>query len=138
MTAAERKRQIVFCIRDFIERNGYPPSVREIGGMVGIGSPSTVSGYVSELIREGELKRNGNSRRCVVPVDYTAPARDPWQMETDSRRVCLKTADGGTLELDYSITMDARHRPQCTFQGILDCTGIKKRISRIVACKTED
>lgn len=138
MTAVERKNQIVSCIREFLKKNGYPPSVREICGMTGIGSPSTVSGYIALLIREGELKRNGNSRRCVVPVDYTAPSADTMVLDNDSHRVCLKTADGGTLELDYSITLDARRRPQCTFQGVLDCSGIKKRVSRIVACRTEE
>ena len=39
-------------------RTGYPPSVREIGEAVGLGSPSTVHSHLSTLQRLGFLRRD--------------------------------------------------------------------------------
>jgi repressor LexA len=38
-----RRRQIVEVIDDSVRRNGYPPSMREIGEAVGLASTSSVA-----------------------------------------------------------------------------------------------
>jgi SOS-response transcriptional repressor LexA len=38
----ERQRQIFDFLMSYVERHGYPPTVREIGEAVGLASPSTV------------------------------------------------------------------------------------------------
>ena len=131
-----KKEKIYYCIRKFISENGYPPSLREICLRTNVGAPSTVSGYIDRMVREGTLKRNGRQRRSVVPADLAAKP-DPEMMK-DSRRVHLTTADGGSIELDYSITMNSDHQPVCSFEGILDCSHLRRRVSRIVSCKTEE
>lgn len=42
----------------FISKNGYPPSVREIGEGVGLASSSTVHGQLERLEKKGYIKRN--------------------------------------------------------------------------------
>ena len=56
-------------IRDFIEFNGYPPSVREIAQGVGIKSTSTVHRYMSIMEEKGMLTRNSLKTRAVKLSD---------------------------------------------------------------------
>ena len=47
----ERQAQIYEVIKSFLMEKGYPPSVREIGKIVGLKSSSTVHGYLAKLPR---------------------------------------------------------------------------------------
>lgn len=60
-----RQRRILEFIRSAVERNGYPPSVREIGEAVGLVSPSSVAYQLKELERKGYLRRDPNRPRAV-------------------------------------------------------------------------
>jgi repressor LexA len=61
----QRQRRILEYIRGAVERNGYPPSVREIGENVGLVSPSSVAYQLKELERKGYLRRDPNRPRAV-------------------------------------------------------------------------
>ncbi|MFE0592004.1 transcriptional repressor LexA [Micromonospora echinospora] len=60
-----RQRRILEFIRDWVDRHGYPPSVREIGEAVGLVSPSSVAYQLKELERKGFLRRDPNRPRAV-------------------------------------------------------------------------
>ena len=60
-----RQRRILDFIRDWVERYGYPPSVREIGEAVGLVSPSSVAYQLKALERKGFLRRDPNRPRAV-------------------------------------------------------------------------
>jgi repressor LexA len=60
-----RQRRILEFIRTWVERYGYPPSVREIGEAVGLVSPSSVAYQLKELERKGFLRRDPNRPRAV-------------------------------------------------------------------------
>src|ERR687894_437337 len=60
-----RQRRILEFIRDWVERHGYPPSVREIGEAVGLVSPSSVAYQLKELEKKGFLRRDPNRPRAV-------------------------------------------------------------------------
>ncbi|MCM0675792.1 transcriptional repressor LexA [Micromonospora phytophila] len=66
-----RQRRILEFIRSWVERHGYPPSVREIGEAVGLVSPSSVAYQLKELEKKGFLRRDPNRPRAV---DVRAPA----------------------------------------------------------------
>jgi repressor LexA len=66
-----RQRRILEFIRDWGERYGYPPSVREIGEAVGLVSPSSVAYQLKELEKKGFLRRDPNRPRAV---DVRAPS----------------------------------------------------------------
>jgi repressor LexA len=66
-----RQRRILEFIRDWVERHGYPPSVREIGEAVGLVSPSSVAYQLKELEKKGFLRRDPNRPRAV---DVRAPS----------------------------------------------------------------
>ena len=60
-----RQRRILEFIRNWVERYGYPPSVREIGEAVGLVSPSSVAYQLKELEKKGFLRRDPNRPRAV-------------------------------------------------------------------------
>jgi len=60
-----RQRRILEFIRDWVERYGYPPSVREIGEAVGLVSPSSVAYQLKALESKGFLRRDPNRPRAV-------------------------------------------------------------------------
>lgn len=68
-----RQRRIMEVIRSALERQGYPPSVREIGEAVGLASPSSVAHQLRQLQTKGFLRRDPNRPRAVD----VRPAEDP-------------------------------------------------------------
>jgi repressor LexA len=60
-----RQRKVLEVIRDWVERFGYPPSVREIGDAVGLTSTSSVHHQLRALERKGYLRRDPNRTRAV-------------------------------------------------------------------------
>jgi repressor LexA len=75
-----RQRKVLEVIRDWVERHGYPPSVREIGDAVGLTSTSSVHHQLRSLERKGYLRRDPNRTRAVDvrgPDDHPAVAESP-------------------------------------------------------------
>jgi repressor LexA len=64
-----RQREVLDIIRDFIERNGYSPSLEEIGGALGLSSVATVHKHVSHLVDKGLVRRVWNQNRSIEIVD---------------------------------------------------------------------
>lgn len=66
-----RQGQILEVIRSWVDRLGYPPSVREIGDAVGLNSTSSVAHQLQALQRKGYLRRDPNRPRAVgvLPAD---------------------------------------------------------------------
>jgi len=74
-----RQRRILEFIRAWVDRYGYPPSVREIGEAVGLVSPSSVAYQLKELERKGFLRRDPNRPRAV-------DVRPPNDLDTEAAR----------------------------------------------------
>ena len=60
-----RQRRVLAVIRDSVEARGYPPSMREIGELVGLTSSSSVSHQLRMLEQKGFLKRDPNRPRAL-------------------------------------------------------------------------
>ena len=60
-----RQKRVLEVIRDWVERFGYPPSVREIGEAVGLTSTSSVAYQLRALEKRGYLRRDPNRPRAV-------------------------------------------------------------------------
>lgn len=69
MALTRRQREVLDIIRDFIERNGYSPSLEEIGGALGLSSVATVHKHVSHLVDKGLVRRVWNQNRSIEIVD---------------------------------------------------------------------
>ncbi|WP_169514636.1 transcriptional repressor LexA [Actinokineospora enzanensis] len=60
-----RQRQVLEVIRSWVQRHGYPPSVREIGEAVGLTSTSSVAYQLRALEDKGYLRRDPNRPRAI-------------------------------------------------------------------------
>ncbi|HEV3195032.1 MAG TPA: transcriptional repressor LexA [Candidatus Cybelea sp.] len=63
--ATERQRRILEIIREFTAEHGYPPSVREIGELVGLSSSSTIHAHLKALERRGLISRDPTKPRAL-------------------------------------------------------------------------
>ena len=81
----QRQRRILEVIRDAVERQGYPPSVREIGQAVGLTSTSSVAHQLTTLERKGYIRRDPNRPRAVDvrPPESVTPPRPAAEDEAD-------------------------------------------------------
>src|SRR5215471_13682534 len=70
----DRQRAILDFVNDYVNENGYPPSVRDIGRHFGI-CPATVQDHISALERKGYLqKKKFQSRTLSVPGSSRRPS----------------------------------------------------------------
>jgi repressor LexA len=60
-----RQQEIWTFLAEYVDRHGYPPTVREIGVAVGLASPSTVHAHLANLERAGLLKRDPTKPRAL-------------------------------------------------------------------------
>ncbi len=63
-----RQREILELISSTVADRGYPPSVREIGDIVGLSSPSTVHSHLSTLAAEGFIRRDPTKPRAIEVI----------------------------------------------------------------------
>src|SRR6202795_4787422 len=63
-----RQQEIWTFLVDYVDRIGYPPTVREIGEAVGLASPSTVHAHLANLERAGLLRRAPTKPRALELV----------------------------------------------------------------------
>lgn len=103
---SKRQREIFDFVVKYADKHGYPPTVREIGGSVGLASPSTVHAHLANLERAGYLKRDPTKPRALEVVGRgrapAYPARIPAEQP---RRLPLvgEIAAGGPLLADENI-----------------------------------
>ncbi len=80
-TLTARQSRILEVIRNHIERRGYPPSIREIGEVVGLTSPSSVAHQLAALERKGYIRRDPTLPRAM---EVLAPgSADPAMEDHD-------------------------------------------------------
>ena len=61
----KREKALLKFIEKQINKNGYPPSVREIGEAVDLKSTATVHGYLSRLEQKGYIKKEEQKGRTL-------------------------------------------------------------------------
>ena len=61
----KRQREILDYLRDFIQQNGYAPSLEEIGRRFGLSSLATVHKHLTNLEEKGCIRRSWNRSRSV-------------------------------------------------------------------------
>ena len=61
----DRQQEIWDFLGTYLDKHGYPPTVREIGEAVGLASPSTVHAHLANLERAGMLRRDPTKPRAL-------------------------------------------------------------------------
>ena len=65
---SERQKRIVEFLNEYVEENGYPPSIREIGAAAGISPTSVVSYNLKRLEEKGYISRDREVSRGLKLV----------------------------------------------------------------------
>jgi repressor LexA len=68
MALTRRQRQIYDFICQFVEANGYSPSLEEIGAHFELASVATVHKHIQHLVSKGFLRKAWNRSRSLEPV----------------------------------------------------------------------
>jgi repressor LexA len=64
-TLTKRQSEILDFIQEYLDTNGYPPTVRDIGGAVGLTSSSTVHAHLANLEKAGAIRRDPTKPRAL-------------------------------------------------------------------------
>lgn len=65
----DRQHEVLFAITSFIEKNGWPPTFRDIGRSLGITSPNGVRCHLGALERKGYIERDEHTSRGIRVLD---------------------------------------------------------------------
>ena len=68
LALTKRQRQVLDYISNFVEEQGYSPSLEEIAAAFGLSSVATVHKHVKHLVEKGYLRKAWNRSRSVEPV----------------------------------------------------------------------
>lgn len=72
-----KQKKIYSAIEAFIKDKGIPPTVREIGEMVGEKTPGAVQGILNRLQQKGVIKREVGMARSIKLVSENSQYADP-------------------------------------------------------------
>lgn len=82
----ERSHAVYVAVRDAVRDHGYPPSMREIGQVVGLNSPSSVKHQLDKLERLGLVRRDPNRPRALEVIE-PEPEAAPTEPDTSGPAV---------------------------------------------------
>ena len=64
-TLTRKQEESYQCIVSFTEEHGFPPTVRELGELLGVASTSTVFSRIKQLEKSGYIRRVPASPRAI-------------------------------------------------------------------------
>lgn len=106
---SKRQREIYDFVVRYVDRQGYPPTVREIGESVGLASPSTVHAHLANLERAGYLRRDPTKPRALEvlvrdrPAAASLPSRRPRGDDAHVLPLVGEIAAGGPLLAEENV-----------------------------------
>ena len=104
-----RQQEIWDYLVEYVDRHGYPPTVREIGEHVGLASPSTVHAHLANLERAGYLRRDPTKPRALELLQHKRAAAEPAELrperehETHALPLLGQIAAGGPLLAEENV-----------------------------------
>ena len=130
----QRQDQVFEFIRDAINHNGKPPTIKEIGRGIGVRSTNSVHKMLVVLEKKGYLRRIPNEARGIELLvgEETYSAAEPpgvlmlKDVEGTGRRVRKLTAEGAAHPLPRSLRQPLLLDPSLVPEGVdLDgCLGV--------------
>jgi len=101
MALTRRQREVLDVIGQFIETQGYSPSLEEIGAELGLSSVATVHKHVTLLVEKGYVRRTWNQNRSIelaepesagivrLPLGGTIAAGRPLEAVPSDESICV-------------------------------------------------
>ena len=65
MSLTNRQREALAIIRDFITNHGYPPTLQELAGLMGMKAKSAAHRMVGILVEKGYLEKTPVKARAI-------------------------------------------------------------------------
>lgn len=75
----ERQKDILQIVKELVAKNGYAPTVREIGKKANLHSPATIHFHLKELERKGYITKSAGTNRTIqilVPNEFVETKED--------------------------------------------------------------
>src|SRR3990167_9271558 len=69
VTLYKRQRQIVEVISQYIQKNGYSPTLQDIANAIGVSSLATIHEHLQALVKKGVLKKYEGAVRGIEILD---------------------------------------------------------------------
>ena len=91
MYLTKRQKEILDFIREYLDEEGYAPTLQEIGASFGLSSPATVYKHVEQLVQKGYLRKAPHQGRGIQLVD-------PEPIRTIEVPLLGQVAAGGPIE----------------------------------------
>ena len=114
----DRQEDILQIIKKLVAKNGYPPTVREIGEVANLHSPATIHFHIKQLVKKGYLKKEDGTNRTIellVPNEYIETKEDVVKVPL------LGKVTAGT-------PIEAIERPDETFALPIELVSDKKEV----------
>ena len=74
-----KQKVILDILKQLLAKNGYPPTVREIGKKANLSSPATIHFHLKQLEKKGYIEQGSNKNRTLkllVPNEYEETNQD--------------------------------------------------------------
>lgn len=94
LTAKQKK--VYTAIETYINMKGIPPTVREIGEMVGEKTPGAVQGILTRLEQKGVIKRQVGAARSIQLADTDNQAYDTPVFIPQIKKISMRNIDNIT------------------------------------------
>ena len=92
---AEKCVKTLDFIKEFVEKNGYPPTVREICNNVGFKSPASAQDYLDKLEDQGEIRKGNNKNRAIELVNKST---SPSSVSNNEQTIANQIADSRIID----------------------------------------
>ncbi len=69
-----RQRKVLDFITDYVESKGYPPTLRDIAGYLGVNGTLGVMKHLDALERKGFIRKNSGASRGITLTGHSAKA----------------------------------------------------------------
>ena len=69
----DKQIEVLDTLKKYMAKHGYPPTVRELGEMLGLNSPATTHFHLNKLEKKGYIKKGKDKNRCIellIPNEY--------------------------------------------------------------------
>ncbi len=100
---SERHQKIMAFLGNFQEKNGYSPSIRQIGDSINVKSTSLIDYYLNQLQEMGYIEREGRISRSIRVLKSVSPLGDFTHKVTETIR-----SAGNTLASMVTIPLAGR------------------------------
>lgn len=124
-----RARSVYEAARDQIESHGYPPSLRELGRLVGLTSPSSVKHQLDKLERLGLIRRDPKIPRALeVLTPSQVPSGAPGSQDAGVVPVLPGVAPGEAVAVPL-VGRIAAGSPILAEQQVEDVLTLPRRLT---------